>query len=177
VRIAVSGLIIGFGLLATGGGTGVSPVAGQTVVAAVRQSTPLPGRPGPAPDSTDLRMRRTLTRSGTGAIGMVAGGAAGAAASTLFDWGHCECESAGLLEGLIGATIGAYLGTAVGSALPKLDSSCRFPARFGLALLGTGGGAAIGGLGAAGSRSGPIGTVIVGVSVPLGAAFAQWKCS
>jgi hypothetical protein len=122
-------------------------------------------------------MRRTMIRSATGAVGMLAGGTAGFFGSQMLVPGNCACEDSGLLEALIGVSVGAFLGTAIGSALPRLDAHCKLPARFGLALLGTAGGTVVGAVGVSAIGETPTGAMVIGVSLPLGASFAQWKCS
>jgi hypothetical protein len=128
-------------------------------------------------DSTDLRMRRMMIRSATGAVGMLAGATAGFFGSQMLPTEKCACEDAGLLEALVGVSVGAFLGSAIGSALPRLDAHCKLPTRFGLALLGTAGGTLVGAFGVSAVGETPTGAMIIGVSLPLGASFAQWKCS
>jgi hypothetical protein len=123
-------------------------------------TTPGQARAGSAPAPAS-RTNRFLARAGLGGVGMVGGAVAvGFASYRVFP--HCNgCEDPGFVPLFLGGLAGAVAGTAAFAALPAMGDGCSYVDRLGRAVLGAGGGAAVG----------VLASVVTGVPVfvPLGA--------
>lgn len=78
------------------------------------------------------------TRAGIGALGFVAGVAAGlgvAAATGPHDCGGCD--DPGLGEAIVGAALGGAIGASIGASIPEIGTRCTRSARIGRSLAGS----------------------------------------
>ncbi|HEX8275381.1 MAG TPA: hypothetical protein VF615_22295 [Longimicrobiaceae bacterium] len=144
------------------------------------QEAPAPAMPdttpGQAPAGSSAppasRTSRFFARAGLGGVGMVGGAVVvGFASYRVFP--HCNgCEDPGFVPLFLGGLAGAVAGTAAFAALPAMGDGCSYVDRLGLALLGAGGGAAVGVLAAVATGA----PVPVPVGTVGGSAWATLGC-